>query len=104
MIIPRLGESERDRLSDANQACKRSTRDANGIPQPDRNGEHGWTYHRRAEVVVDGETVHEDSSQAAPFELWDAVTITSHHRADALQEMQDIAHETGMYDIEDGHQ
>ncbi len=34
---------------------------------------NGWTAERRAEVVVDGETVHEDSSQAAPFELWEAV-------------------------------
>ena len=35
---------------------------------------NGWTAERRAEVVVDGETVHEDSAQAAPFDLWKAVT------------------------------
>ena len=35
---------------------------------------NGWTSERRAEVVVDGETVHEDSAQAAPFDLWKAVT------------------------------
>lgn len=34
---------------------------------------NGWTSERRAEVVVDGETVHEDSSQAETFELWAAV-------------------------------
>ena len=34
---------------------------------------NGWTAERRAEVVVDGETVHEDSSQAEPFELWAAI-------------------------------
>lgn len=34
---------------------------------------NGWTAERRAEVVVDGEAVHEDSSQAEPFELWAAV-------------------------------
>lgn len=33
----------------------------------------GWTSERRAEVVVDGETVHEDMSQAEPFELWESV-------------------------------
>ena len=35
---------------------------------------NGWTSERRAEVVVDGETVHEDSSQAHPFDIWKAVT------------------------------
>ena len=35
---------------------------------------NGWTSERRAEVVVDGETVHEDSSQARPFNIWEAVT------------------------------
>ena len=35
---------------------------------------NGWTSERRAEVVVDGETVHEDSAQAEPFDLWKAVT------------------------------
>ena len=35
---------------------------------------NGWTAERRAEVVVDGETVHEDSSQAHPFDIWKAVT------------------------------
>ena len=35
---------------------------------------NGWTAERRAEVVVDGETVHEDSSQGEPFELWESVT------------------------------
>ena len=35
---------------------------------------NGWTAERRAEVVVDGETVHEDSSQAHPFDIWEAVT------------------------------
>lgn len=35
---------------------------------------NGWTAERRAEVVVDGETVHEDSSQATPFNIWEAVT------------------------------
>ena len=34
---------------------------------------NGWTSERRAEVVVDGETVHEDSSQAHPFDLWESV-------------------------------
>lgn len=34
---------------------------------------NGWTAERRAEVVVDGETVHEDSSQGEPFDLWEAV-------------------------------
>ena len=35
---------------------------------------NGWTAERRAEVVVDGEAVHEDSSQARPFNIWEAVT------------------------------
>ena len=35
---------------------------------------NGWTSERRAEVVVDGETVHEDSSQAEAFDLWESVT------------------------------
>ena len=35
---------------------------------------NGWTAERRAEVVVDGETVHEDSSQGEAFELWKSVT------------------------------
>ena len=38
-----------------------------------QHAKSGWTSERRAEVVVDGETVHEDSSQAEPFELWEAV-------------------------------
>lgn len=34
---------------------------------------NGWTAERRAEVVVDGETVHEDSGQAEPFDLWESL-------------------------------
>lgn len=34
---------------------------------------NGWTAERRAEVVVDGETVHEDSSQAHPFDIWESL-------------------------------
>lgn len=41
---------------------------------------HGWTEERRAEVVVDGETCHEDSSQARPFELWESVAIQQFRR------------------------
>ena len=42
---------------------------------------NGWTSERRAEVVVDGETVHEDSSQAAPFELWAAIRHSAKENA-----------------------
>lgn len=34
---------------------------------------NGWTSERRAEVVIDGETVHEDSAQAHPFNLWESL-------------------------------
>ena len=55
-MTPALRPSEVTRLCEGTQHTK-----------------NGWTSERRAEVVVDGETVHEDSSQAHPFELWEAV-------------------------------
>ena len=42
---------------------------------------NGWTSERRAEVVVDGETVHEDSSQGEPFELWAAIRHSAKENA-----------------------
>ena len=36
---------------------------------------NGWTAERRAEVVIDGEIVHEESAQASPFDLWESVAI-----------------------------
>lgn len=38
-----------------------------------QHAKNGWTSERRAEVVVDGETCHEDMSQAEPFNLWASV-------------------------------
>lgn len=62
-----------ERLCDGSQACKRADL-VDGKWQVRRHGKHpSWTAERRAEVVVDGETVHEDSSQAHPFDLWKSV-------------------------------
>ena len=68
-----LRPSQVDRLCQGSQACKRSNL-VNGEWQVDRYASQpSWTYQRRALAVVDGETVHEDSSQARPFELWESV-------------------------------
>lgn len=53
-----LFASQIDRLCDGTQYAKQ-----------------GWTAERRAEVVVDGEIVHEESAQASPFDLWESVAI-----------------------------
>lgn len=72
----RLFASQIDRLCDGTQACKRSYLDENGEWQVDRYGSQpSWTAVRRAEVVIDGEIVHEESAQASPFELWESVAI-----------------------------
>lgn len=54
----RLFASQIDRLCEGTQHIK-----------------NGWTAERRAEVVVDGEIVHEESAQASPFSLWESVAI-----------------------------
>ena len=69
-----LRPAEVTRLCDGSQACKRADL-VHGKWQVRRHGKHpSWTAERRAEVVVDGETVHEDSAQAEPFNIWEAVT------------------------------
>lgn len=54
-------------------ACKRASLDSDGKPYIDRDGSPSWTHERRGDLVIDGEAVHEDSSQADPFELWAAI-------------------------------
>lgn len=56
-------------------ACKKASLDGDGKPYIDRDGAPSWTLERRGDLVIDGEAVHEDSSQAAPFELWESVAI-----------------------------